>query len=504
MQNPRVSQLIPKANWIYTGNRDYLQVIRTLLFPGEMMISQSCIREYDWSSWSCYLPMISLSFVVCYILKKKTDWLSTMLITCIGMTAIPILNSVFGYFSMSNYHRWLYMLVLLMCLASVRVMEEKEKYPIKWVSLTMLGFMIAMTVGMFWWSENKYQLIFRENVFINWSICGITGVFVTFVVSYLSQEKFLWAMRVGIIGMCIVTTGYMVELYQGERGYSSQTYYDKILAYRELELPDKRYRLDSTDNLITIAGTLSGRGCFTSTVSGSLYKFYENLGGNRALFTPDNIAGVKELLGARYYLASDEKIENGIQTVRCGEHEWTLCESESAIPIGCSYDSYLTESEFLTLPEDIRGIVMLKTLIVTDDKEAVVSEVLPKATISELEKLTSANIFGLVQEKSNYASLSLEKYRWGFESVIKAEKESYAFYSIPYDSCFRAYVNGERQEIIDSNGLMAVRIENGINQIRFVYVPVRSVLGVVISFVSIIIFGFYLSFFKRKTIHMGA
>lgn len=499
MQNPRVSKLIPKESWIYTGNRDYLQAIRTLLFPGEMMISQSCIRECDWSSWSCYLPMISLSLVICYILKKKTDWLSAMLVVCMGMTAIPVLNSVFGFFSISNYHRWVYMLVLLMCLASVRVMEEKENCPVKWVSLAIAMFMIVMTVGMFWWSENKYLLIFRENVFINWSICGIVGVFATFIASYLPQEKFLWAMRVGIVGFCIVTTGYMIELYQGENGYSSQTYYDNILAYRELELPDMRFRLDSTDNLITVAGTLSGTGCFTSTVSGSLYKFYENLGGNRALFTPEDIAGVKELLGARYYLVSDGKMENGIQTVRRGERVWTLCDSEQAVPIGCVYDSYLTESEFLSLPEDIRGIVMLKTMIIKDDNESVVSETLVKAEISELEQLTAANISSLVRERSNYASLSLEKYWRGFESVIEAEKDGYAFYSVPYDKCFRAYVNGKKREIIDSNGLMAVRIGNGINQVRFEYVPVRIVLGIMISAISIIIFSAYLSFSKRKT-----
>lgn len=498
MQNPRVSQLIPKTNWIYTGNRDYLQVIRTLLFPGEMMISQSCIREYDWSSWSCYLPMISLSLVVCYILKKKTDWLAVMLAVCIGMTAIPILNSVFGYFSMSNYHRWLYMLILLMCLASVRVMEKKENYPIKWISLAMMIFMIMITAGMFWWSENKYLLIFDKNVFLNWSVCGIAGVFVTFLASCLSQKKFILTMKLGIIGFCVVTTAYMVELYQGASEYSSQLYYDKILAYRELELPDTRYRLDSTDNLITIAGTVSGTGCFTSTVSGSLYKFYENLGSNRALFTPNDIPGVKELLGAKYYLVSGKNIKNGIQTIQYNGEVWSLCENELAIPIGCFYDSYLTESEFLTLPENIRGIVMLKTLIITDDKEEIVSDVLPKSTISALEKLTSDNIPSLVLEKKHISS-KLERYRWGFESVIETEKDGYAFYSVPYDKCFKVYVNGKRQEIIDSNGLMAVRIGEGVNQLRFVYVPVRVIIGMIISLVSIAIFGFYLRCTRKNT-----
>lgn len=75
MQNPRITRLLPLDHWIYTGNRDFLQIIRTLLFPGELMNSQSCIKEYDWTSWSAYLPMIGLSLVLCYIIKTgKLAW----------------------------------------------------------------------------------------------------------------------------------------------------------------------------------------------------------------------------------------------------------------------------------------------------------------------------------------------------------------------------------------------------------------------------------------------
>ena len=39
------------------------------------MNSQSCIKEYDWTSWSAYLPMIGLSLVLCYIIKNWKNWL---------------------------------------------------------------------------------------------------------------------------------------------------------------------------------------------------------------------------------------------------------------------------------------------------------------------------------------------------------------------------------------------------------------------------------------------
>ena len=58
---------------VYGGNRDYLQAVRAF-FSWELMNAQSCIKEYDWSSWSAYLPMTGLALPLCHILKKR-DWL---------------------------------------------------------------------------------------------------------------------------------------------------------------------------------------------------------------------------------------------------------------------------------------------------------------------------------------------------------------------------------------------------------------------------------------------
>ena len=137
MQNPRITRLLPVDHWIYSGNRDFLQIIRTLLFPGELMCSQSCIKEYDWTSWSAYLPMIGLSLVLCYLLKNWKNWLGRILLIGIAATGIPLINSAFGMFSDTNYHRWLYMLILLMSLASAIVMENRKDYPIKKVSFLL-------------------------------------------------------------------------------------------------------------------------------------------------------------------------------------------------------------------------------------------------------------------------------------------------------------------------------------------------------------------------------
>ena len=53
--------------------------------------------------------------------------------------------------------------------------------------------------------------------------------------------------------------------------------------------------------------------------------------------------------------------------------------------------------------------------------------------------------------------------------MITSDGSKYAFFSVPYADGFRAYVNGEETEILQANGMMAVRLEDGKNEIRFVY-----------------------------------
>lgn len=86
---------------------------------------------------------------------------------CLIATGIPVLNSVFGMFSDTNYHRWLFMLILLMSLASALVMEDRARYPLKKISLIIGAFMILATVGSYWWSENKFQLIYQPDTFLS-------------------------------------------------------------------------------------------------------------------------------------------------------------------------------------------------------------------------------------------------------------------------------------------------------------------------------------------------
>ena len=138
---------------------------------------------------------------------------------------------------------------------------------------------------------------------------------------------------------------------------------------------------------------------------------------------------------------------------------------------------------------------MLKTLVIEDEDEAEVSKYLfhyPEyGEVISADSLPSA-----IAERGRETS---EEFLTGgnyFESVITADAEKYAFFGVPYDKYWKAEVNGEKREVLNINGLMAVQIDAGENRIllEYEYLPlaaggVCSIVGVLASALYFILAG---------------
>ena len=500
LENPRLTNYLQVSNWFYGGNRDYLQAVRALLFPGELMNAQSCIKEYDWSSWSAYLPMTGLALPLCHILKKR-DWLSVLLAGGMVMTGIPLLNSVFGLFSDTNYHRWLFMLILLMSLASAVVLENRREYPVKSVCAVLTLFMTAMTVGLFWWSENRYQMIWQKDVFMTWSVTGIAGVLLTGLIvgAVRDQKRYLMGIGAGILAFCVFTTGMTAWLYQRNSGQSPQEYYDRLKAFGQLSLPDERYRIASSDNTLLMANALSGTGSFTSMVSGSVFRFYEALGYPRPIFSPEGPDGTREFLGGKYYVtAQPEEDAVILQEASVGKKRFYLCEYENAMPVGSVYQSYMTETDFRKIPKELRAIAMLRCLIVPERREKEAAQILKKYERPSVEKLSEKQKNACVKEREVNGIRSMKKEPDGFTAKLNARKDGYVLFTVPYDDGFRAQVDGEPVEILETNGMMAVPVKKGENEIRFIWRNYDLIAGALCSVAGVTALAFYLQLTRRR------
>ena len=75
----------------------------------------------------------------------------------------------------------------------------------------------------------------------------------------------------------------------------------------------------------------------------------------------------------------------------------------------------------------------------------------------------------------------------GFNSKIDVSKDTLVLYTIPYDKGWKAFVDESKVAIekVD-NGLIAIKINKGLNNVKFSYYPRGLKLGLWLSIVSYI------------------
>jgi hypothetical protein len=117
------------------------------------------------------------------------------------------------------------------------------------------------------------------------------------------------------------------------------------------------------------------------------------------------------------------------------------------------------------------------------DATAVAQEGLAEQSISDTR---------IVKGPANAALSSGFKWnRVGFSCEINTAAETFAFFSVPHEKGWSAYVNGEKAKLLDVCGLMAVRIPEGGGVIRFVYRTPGFRLGLAVSAAAWLVWIFY-------------
>lgn len=493
MENPRVSELLSRDMWFDFGRRYMLQTFRVFFFPGETMGLQSNVYTGNWSSWSAYLPLVGMTFVICFFLRKKWGWLHRLLILLFLMAYIPLLNCTFTLFSNLIHYRWFFMLILMMALASAMVldqefMEEKEKKKVVIISWIVVITVVCSYVGFLWWDKNMFELIFDRQAFNFISILGILGYIITAVTVTMNRKTMYVGLLVGSLTIGAVNMSYNILDYKNSLGENNGEYYNNMQIYSQLEELDGRYRYNTTDNQQIFYGAISPVGAWHSTISGSIYSFWHTVSSGRGAHAPELTESMESLFGVGYDI-SWEKRDNQqpVQTIERDGRTLYVYEREGALPIGYTYDSYMTRSELDNYDMDVRAKVMLQTLVVPDEYESVVASILEKADMSK-----ECSTEELTELRRKESSSSLIKNRKGFVSVIEAKDERYAFYSVPYSDNWKAMVNGEETEIIDCCGFMAVKLDKGVNEVEFTYFNNSVLIGAVITFMSMILSVIYI------------
>ena len=176
-----------------------------------------------------------------------------------------------------------------------------------------------------------------------------------------------------------------------------------------------------------------------------------------------------------------------------------IWENEFYIPMGFSYDKYVTRSDFETINESKHELAMLRGIVIEDEDEEFFSEFMttfnPHTVRLDRESYEKDCI-----QRAKMSCSSFEYTKTGFTATFSSEKTRVIFFSVPYESGWTATINGEPTDIYNVNvGFMGVVVPRGSDiKISFTYSTPGLVSGILVSLLSIMVIGIYLLMFKLK------
>lgn len=496
--NPKAaSNIFESGQWLYSEER-YLEIIKGIFLPGEPMYDQAAIAYEDFTSTSAYLPGVGMVLVFAYMMREKS-WIRKLLLLTLGVSLLPVLNSIFYGFS-QDYRRWWYMPILIMAVASAKVMDCKEKYDIKKAVWIVSGIIVAFAVWMAVspWEMHSGNEIYSANRFWG-SIIFVLLCNILLIVTQKSSKLFAKIVWVMVISVSALTTTWMIYQYR-VTAQEPKELKEKWDVDRTLNSFDINYRYD-VDNSGAYIGGVHPLRTYNSTITGSIFEMHQEMGLSR---TPAvvllDVPGVMQWLGGKYYITyeMDENLKI-VDTLDYGEREAYVVE-QSACPIGFTYENYILKSEFRQLDNQLRGIAVLMGLIIPDEIEENVSEYLSKVDVCTINEDTLQHMEDYIQINSDNIVNIYEMNAKGFKAEANREKDTYAFFSVPNDVGWTAYVNGTEVDIININGMMAIPIAEGESDIQFVYEIPGFKIGVIISLIAFLLWIAYWFYAKKLVV----
>ena len=510
--NSRAASKLGFFDWFTISTFELLKSIKSFFLPAEPMNYSFSITGSDWTSNYAYLPLFGCSLVIAYLMSTKgKDWLKRILITLFLFTLLPVLNSLFYLFSSGAYRRWYHMLLLLMVLATTRVLEEPKEYKVKKgirisiITIVLFGLICALSG-----TDSKLGFpIINEKLWFCYSIIySLIGL-----VLVLSCTRKLMNVKVNsnhviltVSIFCILQLGGTIHCYQSYVDNSGKDFTEYSLPYsesivhyvadisKELERDIGPYRYYFDEGIgytyynIGMTNNLPTINSFISTLSNSIVDFYDELGVGRGTMTIKGPEGTLSLLGVKHIISDNVYYDYPIieQIQNENGQNFNVFENPYSLPIGIVYNSYMKKSEFNSIENDKRAIAMLHSLVVDDNDEYKVINKLQHYTCTDSNELNADTLKSIVVEKQSVSNGTFVKGRNFFTSEIESNGNNYIFYSIPYEKWWKATVNGNPVDILNINGLMAVELKDGNNFIHFEYDYLPFKIGVAMSICGLI------------------
>ena len=494
LKNPRTIDL--SSGWgflTYSKVQQYLAILVSWIMPPDSPYLTSIWSEgvIKWTSMSAYLPLCSLAGAAAYWQAKHGDSKKRIVGTCAVFALVPILNSAFYALNSSYYARWYYMPVLVLAAMTVNALEDHNTdldSPARGISWLMIATVAFAVVPVKDSDTGSWSLGVLKNPGQYCAVLGF-GLLGLLLYRYLCQKwradgRFAQRMTAAVLAFAFLFS--VVHIGIGKFG---QWYTDSDLVKQDTnalllknDLPEGDYRIDTYkihDNI----GMWLDKSClqyFGSTAAPSILSFYPALGVKRDVRSEPELSNyaLRGLLSVEYLITTPEKQNDFENEADAGwEHAFTkdgyaVYRNTNYVPMGFTYDCYLTESEYEETAKTTRANLLMRALVLRDEDAAVYGQYLTHLPEGRREELHYESYVQDCRERRATAASVFQMNNSGFHAQITLEKENLVFFSVPYDDGFTAYVNGQETDILQvDEGLMAVLCPAGENSINFVYQP---------------------------------
>ena len=281
--------------------------------------------------------------------------------------------------------------------------------------------------------------------------------------------------------------------------------YINALALKE-DLPEGDWRIDTYkthDNL----GLWLDKSClqyFGSTAAPSILSFYPALGVKRDVRSQPELSNyaLRGLLSVRYLLTT---LAHQEQFHAEADEGWAyydtldgyvLYENQNYVPMGFTYDYYLTETQYEDTVTPTRSNLLMRALVLTEEDAVAYGQYLTPLPTAELNDLTYTRYTQDCADRRASACTTFEMNSAGFHAEATLDRANLMFFSVPYDDGFTAYVDGQETEILRvDEGLMAVLCPAGTVTIDFVYQPDGIRLSRTVTLAALPVFLLYAGYF---------
>ena len=534
----------------YSEPTTYLAILKSLFFVPDIigrgtLFTSDAVKN---SSLSAYLPMFALTGVVAYFIDHRITR-QTRLLSVLGIAAmVPVLNAVFAMFNTEYYARWYFLPVLVMVMMTVRELEDARLDSLKkgFFVCLIADIAICLCTLLPTWDEDGsiqwLQMVKYPNLFIAEAVAAVGTL--AYLGYFLFAPSGFEKVRVGgssggesgeeaaprtvlvprvfrpgkngllthrmvyaVLLACLVCT--MSVLWSGNSLIArsggvkwKQQLLDNVPNLPDTEeIADQFYRIevDGTSTNYEMVWGYPTIHCFQSTVESSIVDFYEGIGRSRTVDSKMNFThpGARALLSARYYLenilihqdetyADQGGILGYVQKYET-DNGYMVYENSCYIPMGFTFDSYVTEDEYSTVVDNRRlsDRLLVKDLILSDEAAEKYGDLLTRDTDFANADTSDDAFYQNCADRKASSCTAFSYDNDGFSAACSMSRENLLFFSVPWDAGWTATVDGNPVEIVTADfGLMAIDVPAGTHEIRFDFTPAYFHAGCVVSVLS--------------------